>query len=42
VFVGAVVGLLFAVVLVAVVLWGIRRDTRRLERFASFTFLEER
>jgi len=42
VFVGAVLGLLFAVVLVAVVLWGIRRDTRRLERFASFTFLEER
>jgi|GEM_PF-735251 len=42
VFAGAVFGLLFAVVLVAVVLWGIRRDTRRLERFASFAFLKER
>jgi hypothetical protein len=41
-FAGAILGLLFAVVLVAVVLWGIRRDTRRLERFASFAFLEEK
>lgn len=39
---GAGAGLLCAVVLVAVVLWGIRRDTRRLERFASFAFLKER
>ncbi len=38
---GAGAGLLCAVVLVALVLWGIRRDTRRLISLASFGFLKE-
>ena len=38
---GAGVGLLCAIILIALVLWGIRRDTRRLDRFAAFAFLEQ-